>query len=422
MFHPDAATGDDALSGGAISAAGPKLQPVMTSTIRLEASSACQLRCPSCPTTTGHTSDVVGKSVLRLADFVKRIDDNPWIGRIELSNYGEVFLNLGLLAIFRYAYERNVTLEIANGANLNHVRDDVLEGLVRYRVAKMTCSIDGASQDVYARYRVRGNYERVIGNIRRINHFKSAHGSELPRLTWQFIAFGHNEHEIGSARDLATELGMTFFVKLNWDPELSPVVDEDTIRVATRTGAATRSEFREKHGSDYASTICDQLWSSPQINWDGKVLGCCRNFWGEFGGNAFREGLRASLNHEKLSYAREMLEGAKPPRSDIPCTTRDLYAERKNSNRWFKPRPRTDASMRTISGVWSRALAAEKQGRSEQAAAWARILLQLKPDHAEALNLLGQVAESAGRSEAASYYREKATSIATFLGPQRDEM
>jgi hypothetical protein len=300
------------LSEEGIPAGDAKIQPVMTGMIRLEASSACQLRCPSCPTTTGDTIRVVGKSVLRLADFVKLIDDNPWIGRVELSNYGEAFLNHDLLAIFRHAYERNVTLEIGNGANLNHVRDEVLEGLVRYRIAKMSCSIDGASQQAYARYRIRGNYEQVIGNLRRINHFKCAYGSELPRLTWQFIAFGHNEHEIAAARELAAELDMSFHVKLNWDPKFSPVVDKDTIRIATRTGAATRAEFRERNGSEYLGDICEQLWNSPQINWDGKVLGCCRNFWGEFGGNAFRDGLRASLHHEKLSYAREMLEAASP--------------------------------------------------------------------------------------------------------------
>jgi hypothetical protein len=304
-------------------AAGAKRQQLMTGMIRLEASSACQLRCPSCPTTTGHTAKVVGKAVLRLADFVRLIDDNPWLGRIELSNYGEVFLNRDLLAIFRHAYERNVTLQIANGANLNHVRDDVLEGLVRYRIAKMTCSIDGVGQQTYGRYRVRGSYERVIANIRRINHFKETYGSEQPRLAWQFIAFGHNEHEIAAARELAAELGMNFFVKLNWDPEFSPVGDKETIRKASRTGTATRAEYREKHGSEYLDATCDQLWSSPQINWDGKVLGCCRNFWGDFGGNALSDGLQASLNSEKLSCARAMLEGSRAPRSDIPCTSCD---------------------------------------------------------------------------------------------------
>ena len=50
----------------------------------------------------------------------------------------------------------------------------------------------------------------------------------------------------------------------------------------------TRTEFRERYGAEYLEGTCDQLWSGPQINWDGKVLGCCRNFWDEFGGNALR--------------------------------------------------------------------------------------------------------------------------------------
>ena len=159
---------------------------------------------------------------------------------------------------------------------------------------------------------MRGNYDRVIDNIRRVNHFKRTLGSELPRLSWQFIAFGHNQHEIPVARALAEELGMRFFVKLSWDTDFSPLVDEDAVRTANEQGVASRTEYLEKYGSDYLGSICMQLWKHPQINWDGKVLGCCRNFWGDFGGNAFRDGLLESLSHEKISCAREMLEARNP--------------------------------------------------------------------------------------------------------------
>lgn len=52
---------------------------------------------------------------------------------------------------------------------------------------------------------------------------------------------------------------------------------------------------------------------NPQINWDGKLLGCCLNFWGDFGGNAFEQGLEHVLSSENLAYARRMLQRA-PPR------------------------------------------------------------------------------------------------------------
>jgi hypothetical protein len=383
-------------------------QTILSGALRLEACSACQLRCPSCPTTTGHTAAVVGKNTLSFADFARLIDANPWIGEIELSNYGEVFLNPQLSRILRHAFERNVTLKIENGANLNHVREAVLEDLVRYRVAMLTCSIDGASQATYARYRVRGDFDRVIANIRRINAFKKAHGSAVPELRWQFIVFGHNEHELPAAKNLAAELGMSFLVKLSWDPDFSPVADEALVRGFA--GAASRAEFEIMTGRAYMQDICGQLWASPQVNWDGKILGCCRNFWGDFGGNAFRDGLAASLNHETIRYAREMLAGRAPAREGVPCTQCEIYHKRRATNRWIAWNPsagRRDPGAR-VTRLWRKALLCRSEDHIEQAAAFARVVLQLAPNHPGALVMLGEEAARAGRETAARYYFDKA--------------
>jgi hypothetical protein len=85
--------------------------------------------------------------------------------------------------------------------------------------------------------------------------------------------------------------------------------------------------------SDY---ICQQLWDEPQINADGKVLGCCRNFWMELGGNAFDDGIDAVMNGEKIRYSRQMVQGLAPEREDNPCTTCSIYLSRKASGKWLK--------------------------------------------------------------------------------------
>src|SRR5262249_16879691 len=167
---------------------------VMPHRIRLEASSRCQLRCPSCPTASKAIHPVVGAGVLKLDNFIKLIDENPWIKEIELSNYGEIFLNPHLLDIIKYAYERGVRLTGANGVKLNNVKEDVLEAVVKYKLREMTVSIDGASEEIYKIYRVRGNYNNVIENIKKINHYKKIYNSGYPLLSWQFVVFGHNEH------------------------------------------------------------------------------------------------------------------------------------------------------------------------------------------------------------------------------------
>ena len=98
----------------------------------------------------------MGSGFLRFEHFRALLDENPQLQEIELANYGEIFLNPELLQIMTLAHERDVCLTADVGANLNDVRDEVLEGLVKYRVRSMTCSIDGASQETYGRYRVRG--------------------------------------------------------------------------------------------------------------------------------------------------------------------------------------------------------------------------------------------------------------------------
>jgi len=304
--------------------------------IRLEGSSFCNLRCPLCPTTTGEIHrQAVGAGFLRFEDFRKLLDDNPRLKLVELSNWGEIFLNPALLSVLELAYERGVELVANNGVNLNKIRPEVLEGLVRYQFRSLVCSIDGASQETYSIYRVRGKFDNVIDNIRKINELKRRYNSPFPKLRWKFVVFGHNEHELPVAREMARELGMEFVTMVNWDPNYSPLRDPEAVRAATND-AVTLDEYAVLHGE---GEYCHQLWDAPQINWDGKVLGCCINFWGDFGGNAFRDGLTASVNTEKIQYARAMLLGREPPREDIPCTQCVRYQNMNKRGAWLERVP-----------------------------------------------------------------------------------
>ena len=310
--------------------------------VRVEAATACQLRCPTCPTGDGKTRDTIGIGYLSPENFETLLEKSPWIRHVELSNWGEIFLNPRLETILECAHRRGVTLSADNGANFNYAADRTLEALVTWHLRSMTCSIDGASEETYKVYRRGGSFERVVANIRRLNELKARHGSDEPRLLWQFVAFGHNEHEIPAARSLAESLDMAFSVKLAWqdlyaDRDFSPILDAATIRNETGTGAADRQEYYTRHGERYLQkSICTQLWTSPQINWDGRMLGCCVNYWGDFG-NVFRDGLEETFRGEKMTYARKMLAGQAPPRADIPCVTCTYYQTMKQDNHWITP-------------------------------------------------------------------------------------
>jgi hypothetical protein len=296
--------------------------------IRVEASSACQLRCPACPTGQGLTGKTIcGTGFLQIEDFKRLLSNNPTLREIELSNWGEVFLNPHFSEILEFAYRARVKITILNGVNLNHASDKALEALVKYQLSEMVVALDGACDKTYSVYRKRGNFDRVIANVKKINALKKKYQSSKPRLIWQFVLFGHNEHEIGAARRHARQLGMAFAPKLNAVPEYSPLKDPE--RALQEAGLSIPGV-----GRDWHSSICTQLWKSPQINWDGKILGCCHNNWRQFGGNAFTGKLTDSLNSEGIQYARAMLRGKVPPRTDIPCTDCAAFKARTDHNTW----------------------------------------------------------------------------------------
>jgi hypothetical protein len=79
------------------------------------------------------------------------------------------------------------------------------------------------------------------------------------------------------------------------------------------------------------------MWAEPQVNFDGKILGCCINYWGDFG-NAFKNSTADSFNTKKMEYARAMLKGQREPRADIPCTSCIHYRSMKESMNWLTGR------------------------------------------------------------------------------------
>lgn len=286
--------------------------------IRIDASSMCQLKCPVCLQNNEEKKERMewlGRSYLKFKDFEKFIDSHPEFKNIELSNWGEIFLNPELKQIIKYAYLKNISLTAYNGVNLNTVSEDVIEWLVKYRFKGLSISIDGVTGNTYKIYRRGGNFDKVIENIRRINYYKQKYNTEFPKLRWDFIIFGHNEHELPIAGKMAKELNMQFKLKLNCERSYSPVKNKEYVR--SKAGAASRQEYEAINKKLYY-WACGQLWYSPQINWDGRLLGCCINKWIDFG-NVFESGLKKCLKSEKYIYAKKMVLGKKKAREDIPC-------------------------------------------------------------------------------------------------------
>ncbi|OYP41920.1 radical SAM protein [Prevotella sp. P5-50] len=285
--------------------------------VSIDFSTLCQLRCVECSTSKGIThKGIVGKGQLKYSDFLKFVETNPQIKRMEMSNWGEIFLNPEIAQIIKCAYEHGVTLYCGNGTNFNHIDELTLEFLVKYKVEFLNLSIDGASQETYAKYRINGQLEKVLKNIERLNHYKKQYGSDYPKLSWQFIIFGHNEHEIPKVKELCKKYNMAFNPKLNYS-DFSPVKDKEFVRRESGLGVADRKEYKEKYQKEYKAP-CYHCFDSPQINWNGDILGCSVNKWKTLG-NAFDKSIAQWEEGDIYRKLIDVLFEGRECTEELPC-------------------------------------------------------------------------------------------------------
>lgn len=294
------------------------------SSVLLEASTKCQLKCPVCNTGQGiNKKNKIGWGDLKFKDFKKFVDENSRIKYIELSRWGEIFLNPDLKKIVKYAYKKEIYLSAIGGVNFNSVSESMLKTLVKYKFRGITISIDGATNKIYQIYRRGGDLNRVLKNIKILNKYKKKYASNLPKLNWQFVIFGHNEHQLPKVKKLAAKLGMDFKPKLNWNSWYSPIKDPEFVKKETGLEVADRKEYKKKFNEEYILP-CTQLWNKPLIGWQGSLFGCCGNSKIVLG-NVFKEGFENCLQGEKYLRMKKVLLGKEKVKEDLPCFNCMIY-------------------------------------------------------------------------------------------------
>lgn len=312
--------------------------------VRIDACTICQLNCVRCfmRLNPDKVKKGCGYGYLSFKNYKKFVDDND-IEEIQLNCFGEMFLNPELLDIIKYSDKKGIKMIDTTGVNLNYLTEEMAEALVKYNFQGLVLSIDGATPETYAIYRRGGDFNTVINNIKKINYFKKKYNSKYPILTYKFILFGHNEHEIDKAKKLAKKLNMDIKFELNYDSTYSPVKNVELVK--EKTGLDSSMFFNEYMVKRYKNNnwewyFCKQLWNNPQINWDGKLLGCCWNYFGDLGGNVFKDGYLKAMNHPKMIYAKNMLAKSTKPIPGIPCTECCRFTDLKKFNLKVEPKIR----------------------------------------------------------------------------------
>lgn len=287
--------------------------------VRLEACTICQLHCKACYMRRDGPA-ALGYGYLKFNDYKNFIDKNPNIKFVSLANSGEIFLNPELVEIIKYSYEKGIKLDAHTGVNLNHLSDEQAEALVKYEFGDIILSIDGASQETYSQYREKGDYNKVIANIEKINFYKQKYNSKSPNLIWKFILFNHNEHEIVLAKQKAKELGLKIVFSLPWGKNTFTPKNPDFVQKETGLKFASVTNMEAKTKKKYCHNLCERMFSAPQINYNGTLFGCCILYKESLGVNVFELGLEQALRSAEFLYSIGMLRGEYFPIDASPCT------------------------------------------------------------------------------------------------------
>ena len=239
--------------------------------ISFEPTTACNLRCPECPSGLRAFSRNTGNLK---ADFFRKTVDELHRDLFYLIFYfqGEPYINPQFLDMVEYAHRKKIfTITSTNGHFLD---DDNARRTVESGLDRLIISVDGTTQEIYQQYRVGGSLDNVLQGARNIVHWKRKLKSRRPHIVFQFLVVKPNEHQIPEIHRLAREIGADE-VKLKtaqvYDYQNgNPLIP--TLEQYARYHQTTDGSWELKHS---LSNHCWKLWHSCVITWDGLVVPCC---------------------------------------------------------------------------------------------------------------------------------------------------
>ncbi|MFT6881310.1 MAG: radical SAM protein with 4Fe4S-binding SPASM domain [Marinoscillum sp.] len=239
--------------------------------LTVEPTTACNLRCPECPSGLRSFTRPTGR--LDPALFTKVIDElSDTLFYLIFYFQGEPFLHPDLISMIRYAADKRIYT--ATSTNAHFLNDKAAQEIVKSGLDRLIISIDGATQETYEAYRKTGELSEVLAGTERILYWKKELKSPTPNVVWQFLVVAPNEHEIPLIKRMAKEYGVdsvAFKTAQIYDfEEGNELIPKNSKYSRYAKGADGKYHIKNKMLDE-----CWKMWHSCVMTWDGKVVPCC---------------------------------------------------------------------------------------------------------------------------------------------------
>ncbi|MBU0755052.1 MAG: radical SAM protein, partial [Planctomycetes bacterium] len=316
----------------------------------IDPTNMCTLKCPFCPAGNGGLKQPRGKmSYERFKTAVDLL--GPYLFELSLYNWGEPFLNKRIFEMIRYAKQYQIRTGISS--NLNHFSREKAEDLVESGLDELIVSVDGISPATYSKYRVGGDFHKVIRNLYEIAQAKKRLGKTTPFVIYQFLVFRHNEHEIPGVEAVGRKAGADQVKVIPaWisDPDWIPDNDRYS-RYKNKADSASGDKKRDVEIKKPAQVSCHWLWNSIVINWDGSVHPCCSHHDKALGfGNIFEQPFEEVWNGQRYREARRFVRTRETTCDDNVCFACKIIGQRNFNDRYFKNNPLVETLVKPKAG------------------------------------------------------------------------
>lgn len=238
--------------------------------LSVEPTTACNLRCPECPSGLRSFTRPTGNLTPTL--FANIIDEQK--STLLYCNFyfqGEPFIHPQLLDMIAYANKHHIYT--STSTNAHFITHKNAEAIINSGISRIIISIDGTTQPVYEQYRKSGELNKVIAGTKALVAAKKKLGKG-PQIVFQFLIVKPNEHQVEDVKKLGKQLGVDKVVFKT--AQLYDYVNGNELM------PSNEKYSRYKLLSDGTYVLknkllnqCWRLWSSAVITWDGKVVPCC---------------------------------------------------------------------------------------------------------------------------------------------------
>lgn len=286
--------------------------------ISLEPSNVCNLHCPECPV--GVRTEKV-KPVNVDLEKSKRIISElaSTLTHIIFYFQGEPFMNPKFLELVKFARSKNILTSTSTNAQL--INSDRAKQIVESGLDRLIISIDGASQEIYEKYRVGGKLENAIQATNEMVMWKKKLKKSHPFIEIQFIVMKHNEHQINEIKLLekklkADKLSLKTAQIYDFEngSELIPSIEK-----YARYKKGDNGKFEIKSP---LKNSCQRLWHGGVINSKGELLPCCFDKEADFSfGSLYKTDFDAAWNGARAqSFRKSVLVNRKQYEMCRNCT------------------------------------------------------------------------------------------------------